>query len=127
MAFFHPHHQFINPYTTQADFTRDIYSEQCRFQDEIDTYAIDDYVRGTKALFNPQQSHVDLTSDVVVDSSGQNVQFRFAETLAFNVPFTPKVFLTGRVNLQLDADKLVRYSREYWDQSVLDVLKTVKF
>lgn len=70
---------------------------------------------------------MDLTSDVTVDESGKNIQFRFAETLAFNVPFNPKVFLTGRVNLQLSDDRLVQYSREFWDQSVVDVLKTVKF
>ena len=47
-----------------ADFTRSVYSESCQFKDEIDTYPIDDYVRGTKLLFNAGLSHVELTSPV---------------------------------------------------------------
>ena len=32
----------------------------------------------------------------------------------------------GRVDLQLDdTTKLIKYSREHWDQSVSDVLRTV--
>lgn len=47
-----------------ADFTRSIYSENCKFQDEIDIYPINDYVKGTKLLFNPSLSHVDLIGPV---------------------------------------------------------------
>ena len=43
-----------------ADFTRDIYDESCTFTDEIDTYQMDKYIQGTKALFRADKSHVDL-------------------------------------------------------------------
>jgi hypothetical protein len=110
-----------------ADFTRAIYSENCEFQDEIDTYKIDEYVRGTKALFNDKLSHVDLVPDSVV-ATDDAVQFKFKETLAFNIPFNPKVTLSGRVELTRSKDDgLIVYSREYWDQSVSDVIRTAKF
>ena len=108
-----------------ADFTRDIYSEKCTFQDEIDIYPIDKYVSGTKALFNKDKSHVDLVGDVVATS--ESVDFKFSEILAFNIPFNPSVFLTGRVKLSRGEDGLVTSSREFWDQSVPAVLSTVKF
>lgn len=108
-----------------ADFTRDIYDESCTFQDEIDTYPIDKYVTGTKALFNAAKSHVDLTSAVTADAN--LVQFKFDEVLAFNIPFNPKVSLTGRVVLTRGDNGLIVKSREFWDQSVPTVLSTVKF
>ena len=109
-----------------ADFTRRLYSEKATFQDEIDIYPIDKYVTGTKALFNAANSHVDLVGTVTATPT--EVNFRFKETLAFNVPFNPKVSLSGRVVLTRDeSDGLVTASREYWDQSVTDVLKTVTF
>ena len=58
-----------------ADFTRSIYSESCRFQDEIDVYPIDDYVRGTKLLFNPALSHVDLIGPVTTVSDNGYVLY----------------------------------------------------
>ena len=109
-----------------ADFTRPIYSEKATFQDEIDIYPIDKYVTGTKALFNAANSHVDLVGTVTATPA--EVTFKFKEILAFNVPFNPKVSLSGRVVLSRDEnDGLVIASREYWDQSVTDVLKTVTF
>jgi hypothetical protein len=108
-----------------ADFTRDIYSEKCTFQDEIDTYPIDKYVSGTKALFNKDKSHVELVGDVT--STAESVDFRFSEVLAFNIPFNPSVSLTGRVKLSRGPDGLIVSSREFWDQSVPTVLSTVKF
>ena len=108
-----------------ADFTRDIYSETSTFQDEIDTYPIDKYVSGTKALFNKDKSHVDLVG--TVEASEGSVDFRFSEVLAFNVPFNPRVSLTGRVKLTRGEDGLITTSREFWDQSVGAVLGTVKF
>lgn len=108
-----------------ADFTRDMYSEKCTFQDEIDTYPIDKYVSGTKALFNKDKSHVDLVGEVTVNE--ESADFRFSEILAFNIPFNPRVSLTGRVKLSRGADGLITSSREFWDQSVPAVLSTVKF
>ena len=80
-----------------ADFTRAIYSESCTFQDEIDTYPIDQYVKGTSSLFNAAGSHVDLVGDVT--ATAEEVNFRFQETLMFNIPFQPKVQLSGKVKL----------------------------
>jgi len=108
-----------------ADFTRAIYSEKASFQDEIDTYPIDKYVQGTKALFNAGKSHVDLVGPV--EANDKEVNFKFQETLAFNIPFNPKVTLSGKVTLTRGDGGLVEYSREFWDQSVPDVLKTVTF
>ena len=108
-----------------ADFTRSIYSEDCRFQDEIDTYPIDKYIQGTKALFNADKSHVELGGPVLV--LGSTVTFPFQETLTFNLPFNPSVYLTGHVDLTRGQDGLIIYSREHWDQSVPEVISHVKF
>lgn len=114
-----------------ADFTRSIYSENCRFQDEIDIYPINDYVKGTKALFDEKASHTDLIEPITIErmNDEQNhykIKLKFKETLAFNLPLIhPKVDLSGRLELTLDADKLIEYSREYWDQSTPEILKTI--
>lgn len=108
-----------------ADFTRSIYSEECRFQDEIDTYPIDKYIQGTKALFNAPKSHVDLTGPVI--TKGDTVSFPFKERLTFNLPFSPYVDLSGHVDLTRGPNGLISFSREHWDQSVEEVLSHVKF
>eukprot|EP00808_Paulinella_micropora_P015592 g22667.t1 len=100
-----------------ADFTRAIYDEACTFTDEIGTYKIDKYVKGTKGLFVPSKSHVDLTGPVT--ATDKEVTFTFSETLAFNIPFNPKVKLSGKVVLTRDPETgLIIKSREFWDQSV---------
>ena len=110
-----------------ADFTREIYSEGCTFTDEIDTYAIDDYVRGTKALFNGPASHVALASAPQIAPDG-TISYRFKETLAFKIPYlAPKVDLAGRVELKRGSDGLISSSREFWDDSVAEVLQHVYF
>ena len=96
-----------------ADFTRDIYDESCTFQDEISTYEINEYVKGTKALFDPALSHVDLVGPVT--ATNDLVEFKFSETLAFKIPFNPKVKLTGHVELNRGKNGLITKSREHWD------------
>jgi hypothetical protein len=108
-----------------ADFTRSIYSEACTFTDEVDTYKIDQYVSGTKALFNAQRSHVDLVGSV--SASSDMASFNFNEKLTFNLPLNPYVLLTGRVELRRGPDGLVETSREFWDEKPLAVISTVKF
>lgn len=109
-----------------ANFNRDIYSEDAKFQDEIDTYEINQYIKGTKALFNAEKSHVDLVGNVDADENA--VSFKFSEKLTFNLPFSPAVSLTGRVKLtRSPINGLISYSREYWDQTVTKVLSTVSF
>lgn len=114
-----------------ADFTRGIYSETASFKDEIDIYPIDKYIKGTKALFVAEKSHVDLTAPVSVNPTTKTVTFKFSEVLCFNIPILlPKVSLTGYVELfreNSDDGYLVTRSVEHWDQPVGDVLKTAKF
>jgi hypothetical protein len=90
-----------------ADFTRDLYSEKCTFQDEIDIYPIDKYITGTKALFNSELSHVDLIGNVefAQNNIGSTIySFKFKELLTFNIPFNPYVYLTGKVELKRSLD-----------------------
>jgi|MDTB01.2.fsa_nt_gb hypothetical protein len=110
-----------------ADFTRSIYSEEATFKDEIDTYPIDKYVQGTKALFVPEKSHVDLLGEVKADKD--LITFKFQEVLCFNIPvIQPRVSLSGYVELFRDKkDGLITRSVEHWDQPVKDVLKTATF
>lgn len=113
-----------------ADFTRAIYDESCRFQDEIDIYPIDQYVKGTKALFNPRKSHVDLTSPVrISEKDPHNIEFDFKEDLAFNLPLIqPILTLSGKVTLQRDESTgLIVYSREQWNEPIDKILKTVHY
>jgi len=108
-----------------ADFTRSIYGEDATFTDEIDTYKIDEYVKGTKALFNGAQSKVELTSPVSLADGV--VSYRFKETLAFKVPLSPKVDLTGKVELRRGEDGLIHRSQEFWDDGVAEVLQHIYF
>jgi hypothetical protein len=108
-----------------ADFTREIYDESCKFQDEIDTYDINTYVKGTKALFDADKSSINLIGEV--KASEKEVTFDFDETLTFNIPFKPRVTLSGKVKLDRGDDGLIVYSREYWDQSIAQVISTAKF
>jgi hypothetical protein len=63
-----------------------------------------------------------------VNVSNEEVEFLFDEDLMFNLPFLkPKVHLTGKLVLDRDPTTgLITKYREYWDQSVIDVLKTAK-
>jgi len=107
-----------------ADFTRALYSEDATFTDEIDTYALDKFVTGTKKLFDASKSRVELTSPVVVTKD--EAAFAFQETLCFNIPFLkPVVALSGKVELKRDpATGLFSSYREFWDQSPTQVLLT---
>ena len=109
-----------------ADFSPTIYNTECKFQDEIDTYKYDQYVKGTKALFNAAKSHVDLVGPVIATDG--KVEFKFKETLVFNIPFNPTVDISGHVELSRSKDDgLITYSREFWDQPVSEVLTHVRF
>mmetsp|Transcript_1004 Transcript_1004/g.1366 ORF Transcript_1004/g.1366 Transcript_1004/m.1366 type:complete len:243 (+) Transcript_1004:85-813(+) len=113
-------------FLVSADITRSIYDESATFTDEIDVYTMDKWVKGTKALFIASGSRVSLVGDV--DVSASEVAFRFDEDLMFNIPFKPVCSLTGKVVLTRDEKTgLITSYREYWDQSVNDVLKTAKF
>jgi len=106
-----------------ADFTREIYDEGATFTDEIDTYTLPKFVKGTSALFVKEKSQVRLVGEVQADA--QQVVFRFDEDLCFNIPLNPVVTVTGRCVLTRDAESglIVKY-REYWDKTPTEVLKT---
>ena len=91
--------------------------ESATFTDEIDTYTLDKWIKGTSALFVEKDSHVDLVGDVVADD--KEVRFRFSETLAFNLPLVkPKVPLTGELILTRGKDGLITKYLEVWDTGV---------
>mmetsp|Transcript_14251 Transcript_14251/g.22438 ORF Transcript_14251/g.22438 Transcript_14251/m.22438 type:complete len:257 (-) Transcript_14251:884-1654(-) len=113
-------------FLVSADITRSVYDESASFTDEIDVYTMDKWIKGTQALFIPSGSRVSLVGDVEVNSA--EASFRFDEDLMFNIPFKPVCSLTGKVVLTRDPNTgLITSYREYWDQSVNDVLKTAKF
>jgi hypothetical protein len=113
-------------FLVSADITRSVYDESATFTDEIDVYTMDKWIKGTQSLFIPSGSRVSLVGDV--DVSPSEVSFRFDEDLMFNIPFKPVCSLTGRVVLTRDEKTgLITSYREYWDQSVNEVLKTAKF
>lgn len=112
-------------YLVTGDLTRSIYDESCTFQDEIDTYTLEKWVKGTSALFNGACSHVDIVGPVSADAS--EVRFKFSETLVFNIPaLFPKVPLTGEVVLKRGADGLITSYKEIWGQGVSEVLSKAK-
>ena len=109
-----------------GQLTRQIYDESSTFTDEIDTYALDKWIQGTQKLFRGEKSTVRLVGDVNV--SKEQIYFLFDEDLVFNVPFQPKVSLTGKVVLARDASTgLIMSYREFWDQDVLTVLTSATF
>jgi hypothetical protein len=109
-----------------GDITRSIYQPTATFTDEIDTYSLDQWVKGTQRLFVGKKSDVRLVGDISV--TPQQVEFRFDEDLAFNIPFQPVVSLSGKVVLKRDLDTgYITSYREFWDQDVATVLKSAKF
>ena len=111
-----------NQFLVTGKLTRDIYDEAATFKDEIDTYTLDKWIKGTGALFVGSLSHVDIVGDV--EASESEVKFRFSETLAFNLPLVkPKVPLTGELVLTRDATTgLITKYVEIWDTGVWETL-----
>jgi len=108
-----------------GDLTRSVYKPTATFTDEIDTYGMDQWIKGTQRLFVGGKSDVRLVGDVEV--SPDKVEFRFDEDLMFNIPFKPVVSLTGKVVLTRDETGYITSYQEFWDQDTLSVLKTAKF
>ena len=109
-----------------GDITRSIYQPTATFTDEIDTYSLEQWVKGTQRLFVGSKSDVRLVGDISV--SPQQIEFRFDEDLAFNIPFQPVVSLSGKVVLTRNPDTgYITSYREFWDQDVATVLKSAKF
>jgi hypothetical protein len=109
-----------------GDLTRSIYTSTAKFTDEIDTYGMDQWMKGTQKLFVGSKSDVRLIGDVQVTAA--KVEFQSDEDLMFNIPFNPIVALSGKVVLERDIESgLITSYREFWDQDVWSVLKTAKF
>ena len=100
-------------------------TQAATFTDEIDSYTLDKFVKGTSKLFVADRSKVDLTSPVVATDAA--VEFTFREDLCFNIPFKPVVSLSGRVVLTRDPSTgLFTSYREYWDQTPNEVVRTAR-
>jgi len=114
-------------FLTTGDLTRSIYAESATFRDEIDTYKLEAWMKGTAKLFvGPPSSNTNLVGGV--ESSATEVSFRFEEDLMFRIPLRPVVHLTGRVVLEREEGTgLIKSYREFWDQDVGTVLKSAKF
>jgi hypothetical protein len=109
-----------------GNLTPGIYLKDATFTDEIDTYGLEQWMKGTQKLFVGEGSQVRLIGDVEV--SPESVEFRFDEDLMFRIPFRPVVKLSGRLVLARDKETgLISSYREYWDQDVATVLRSAKF
>jgi hypothetical protein len=109
-----------------GNLTPSIYKKTATFTDEIDTYEMKKWIKGTQKLFVGEKSDVRLVGDVEV--SPEKVEFRFDEDLMFRIPFRPVVALSGKVVLKRDLETgLICSYQEFWDQDVLTVLKTARF
>lgn len=114
-------------FLASADLTREIYDESAMFTDEIDTYTLPKWVKGTKQLFVASRSEVTLTPDTL-KVTDEEASFRFSEYLCFNIPFKPVVYLSGTLILKRDKSTgLITSYQEIWDQDVNTVLKSAKF
>ena len=108
-----------------GDLTRSIYDESATFTDEIDTYQMDQWMKGTQKLFVGEGSKLNLVGRV--EASPSAVEFRFDEDLMFRIPLRPVVHLTGKVVLTRSPETgLITSYREFWDQDVLSVLRSAK-
>eukprot|EP00980_Cylindrotheca_fusiformis_P013462 scaffold3437_cov113-Cylindrotheca_fusiformis.AAC.29 len=114
-------------FLASADLTREIYDESAVFTDEIDTYTLDKWIKGTKKLFVPSKSEVTLVPNSLKVTDEQ-ASFLFSEYLCFNIPFKPVVYLSGKLILKRDKETgLITSYQEIWDQDVNTVLKSAKF
>ena len=108
-----------------GNISRELYDESCSFQDEIDTYGMDQWIVGTGRLFNGAGSSLRLASPIQVTAT--EASFKFDEDLMFNIPLKPVVHLTGTLYLTRDATTgLITSYKEKWDQGVWEVLKSAK-
>lgn len=116
-----------NQFMVRADLTRSVYDESATFIDEIDTYQMDAWIRGTKRLFVADKSQVEIVPDTL-QVTDQEATFNFTEYLTFNIPLLqPRVYLSGKVVLKRDPKTgLITSYQEKWDQDVNTVLLSAK-
>lgn len=118
-----------NQFLVNGRLTRSIYDESCTFQDEIDTYGLEQWMSGTAKLFDGDRSKVLVAPESVKigknpSKDGRLLQFRFVEYLCFNIPVVkPIVFLSGTLFLEVsETTGLITSYREKWDQDIYKVL-----
>ena len=118
-----------NQFLVNGKLTRSIYDESCTFQDEIDTYGLEQWMSGTAKLFDGDRSRVVVAPGSVKigknpTKDGRLLEFRFVEYLCFNIPLVkPIVFLSGTLFLEVsDTTGLITSYREKWDQDIYKVL-----
>lgn len=113
-------------FLASADLTREIYDESAMFTDEIDTYTLEKWIKGTKQLFVASKSEVTLVPDSL-KVTDEEASFLFSEYLCFNIPFKPVVYLSGKLILKRDKETgLITSYQEIWDQDINTVLKSAK-
>lgn len=119
------HDLLDNHFLVSGQLTRSVYDESATFTDEIDTYGLEQWMKGTQKLFVTEGSTLNLVGDV--DVNKDRVEFRFDEKLMFRIPLRPVVSLTGRVVLKRDENTgLITSYQEFWDQDVATVLRSAK-
>mmetsp|Transcript_17593 Transcript_17593/g.40387 ORF Transcript_17593/g.40387 Transcript_17593/m.40387 type:complete len:274 (+) Transcript_17593:175-996(+) len=109
-----------NQFLVSGKITRSIYDENCIFKDEIDTYTLDKWVKGTSQLFDPARSKVVLVPGTATARGDNTLEFRFVEYLCFRIPvLEPITYLSGSLELERSPDTgLITSYREVWDQDV---------
>ncbi|KAJ1616920.1 hypothetical protein T492DRAFT_1103723 [Pavlovales sp. CCMP2436] len=105
-----------NRFMVTGQLSEDLYADTALFQDEIDTYDLPSYVRGTGMLFDGAKSDFKLVGDL--EFKGQTIRYRFDEILSFKIPLGPRSRVSGVVELVRGEDGLITKYREFWDQSV---------
>lgn len=112
-----------NQFLVSGRLTRSVYDESATFRDEIDTYGLDQWTKGTARLFDASRSRVVLVPGSV-ETSPSRIELRFVEYLCFNVPLLkPIVYLSGTLVLERSTTTgLITAYRERWDQDIYKVL-----
>ncbi|KAG8464698.1 hypothetical protein KFE25_010066 [Diacronema lutheri] len=105
--------------------SQDLYADTAKFTDEIDTYDMPNFIKGTGLLFDGERSEFKLIGDLEFADEGRTVRYRFDEILSFRIPLQPRSRVSGRVELKRGDDGLIQSYREFWDQSVPETLLNV--
>ena len=130
-----------NQFLVSGKLTRAFYDETALFADEIDTYTLDQWIKGTSRLFDASRSRVELVPNsarVVPGATNNNnnnntptsnttntvLQFQFVEYLCFNIPLIkPIAYLSGTLFLERSPTTgLITSYREKWDQDANTVV-----
>lgn len=111
-----------NQFMVTGKVSEDLYSDAAKFTDEIDTYDLKNFAKGTGMLFDAGRSEFKLVGDLEFSNSGKTIRYRFDEILSFKIPLQPRSRVSGVVELTRGEDGLLTQYREFWDQAVPAVL-----